>query len=581
MIKTLISLLPEQSRPRLARFLVLAVVSVIVRAVSVVMLVPLVSALIDGENSRALAWAGALTVATILGWWIDAAASKISYELGFALLNSSQHAVAERLSQIRLTWFSASNTATARQAIAATGPDMVGVVIYLVVPVLTAMLLPVVIAVALIPIAWPLAVVAMLGAPMLLAALWGTGAISQRADHVADEANSAMTERVIEFARTQPALRLARRSGSERSLAGAAVARQHGATLGLILMQIPGLLLFSLASQIAVFALAGTTAWLTVRGDLTAAQAVALIVVAVRYLEPFTVLGELAGGLETIRLTLRRIASVLAGPTDTAGTQQPARPGRAPRIEFEKVSFHYGDPAYPVLDELDLVLDAGAATAIIGPSGSGKSTVLALVAGLHQPTGGRIVVDGVDAAQLDSAARRALVSMVFQQPYLMPGTIDENIYAGHPDASDDDVRRVTALARVDEIIDRLPDGAASKVGEGGALLSGGERQRVSIARALIKPAPILLIDEATSALDNENERAVVDALSVDDERTRVIVAHRRSSIRRADRVVVLERGKVVESGTPEELLASGGRFSTFWEHRGAAASWKITSQLTL
>ncbi|MFW0791804.1 ABC transporter ATP-binding protein [Gordonia sp. CPCC 205333] len=579
MIRTLLSLLPPQSRPRLTRFLVLAVVSVIARAVSVVMLVPLISALLDGENSTALAWVGALTVATLVGWVTDSAASKVSYELGFTLLGSAQHGVAERLSRIRLTWFSASNTATARQAIAATGPDLVGVIIYLVVPLLSAVLLPIVIALALIPIAWPLAIVAALGVPLMLAALWATGAISQRADHVADEANSELAERVIEFARTQPALRVARRSGAERSLAGDAVASQHGALLRLILMQIPGQILFSLASQIALFALAGTAAWLTVRGDLTAAQAVALIVVAVRYLEPFTVVGELAGGLETIRITLRRIGAVLEAPIDTVGSAHPARPGRAPRIEFENVSFHYGDPAHPVLDELNLTLDAGAATAIIGPSGSGKSTILSLVAGLHEPTAGRVLIDGIDAADLDLAARRSLVSVVFQQPHLMPGTIEENILAGDPGASPDGVGRARSLARVDEIVDRLPDGVASKVGEGGALLSGGERQRVSIARAMLKPAPILLIDEATSALDNENERAVVDALSAHDERTRVIVAHRRAGIRNADRVVVIESGTVVESGTPDELLAAGGRFATFWEHRGAAASWKITEEV--
>ncbi len=575
MIRTLISLLPQQSRPQLTRFVLLVVASVILRAVSVVMLVPLVSALMDGANGAALKWVGALTIATIAGWIIDSAASRISYELGFTLLGSAQHGVAQRLSQVRLTWFSASNTATARQAIAATGPDMVGVVIYLVVPLLSAVLLPVVIALALIPIAWPLAIVAAAGVPLMLAALWGTGAISQRADHVADEANSAMTERVIEFARTQPALRVARRSGAERSLAGAAVARQHGAVLRLILMQIPGQVLFSLASQIALFALAVTAAWLTVRGDLSAAQAVALIVVAVRYLEPFTVVGELAGGLETIRITLRRIAAVLDAPVDPVGERGLARPGHAPRIEFESVSFDYGDPSQPVLRNLDLVLEAGAATAIVGASGSGKSTILGLIAGLHQPTSGRILVDGVDAAELDLQSRRELVSMVFQQPYLMSGSIEENVLAGDPAAEVSRVGRATSLARVDEITGRLPEGAASKVGEGGTMLSGGERQRVSIARALLKPAPVLLIDEATSALDNENERAVVDALSADQDRTRVIVAHRRAGIRGVDRVVVVERGQAVESGTPDELIASGGRFATFWDQRGEAASWTV------
>jgi len=215
-------------------------------------------------------------------------------------------------------------------------------------------------------------------------------------------------------------------------------------------------------------------------------------------------------------------------------------------------------------------------TAIVGPSGSGKSTLLALIAGLHEPTRGRVLIDGADAATLNAEARRAASSVVFQQPYLFHGTIRDNVFAGDPGAGDERFARAVALARVDELNARLPDGVDTIVGEAGSALSGGERQRVSIARALLKPAPILLVDEATSALDTENEAAVVDALTADPQsRTHVIVAHRLASIRHADRVLFLDDGRVVEDGTVDELLTAGGRFDEFWRQQRDAAQWRI------
>jgi ATP-binding cassette subfamily B protein IrtB len=226
-----------------------------------------------------------------------------------------------------------------------------------------------------------------------------------------------------------------------------------------------------------------------------------------------------------------------------AGTETLRAPATAPRIE--DVEFSYGGATAPVLSRMSFALQPGTTTAIVGPSGSGKSTILAL-------------------------------SVVFQHPYLFHGTIRENVFAGDPGADDDQFSRAVALAWVDELTDRLPEGAESIVGEAGSALSGGERQRVSIARALLKPAPILLVDEATSALDTENEATVVDALTADPQsRTRVIVFHRLASIRHADRVLFLDDGRVVEDGSVDELLSAGGRFDEFWRQQQDAAEWRI------
>ena len=576
MIRTLIALVPAEKRVKVGVYAVLTLMSVLIRAAGTVLLVPLVAALFSDSPSDAVPWLGWLTAATVAGWIVDTTTSRLGFDLGFAVLDNTQHDVADRLPNIRLDWLAGdngANTANTRQAIAATGPELVGLVVNLLTPLIGAMLLPAAIAVALIAVSPPLGLSALAGVVVLLGALWASGRLSRKADAVADETNRAFAERIIEFARTQQALRAARRAEPARSLVGDALAAQHGASVRLLGMQIPGQLLFSLASQLALIALAGMATVLTIRGSLSVPEAIALIVVIARYLEPFTALSELAPAIESTRATLYRIGSVLSAPTLTAGTVV-VEQNSVPCIEFDEVSFAYGDN--PVLDKVSFVLEPGGTTAIVGPSGSGKSTILSLIAGLHQPTAGRVLIDGVDAATLEPETRRAATSVVFQHPYLFDGSVRDNVAVGDPATDTDRLAAAMRLARVDELTARLADGDATKVGEAGAALSGGERQRVSIARALVKPAPILLVDEATSALDTENEAAVVDALTVDlQPRTRVIVAHRLASIRHADRVLFVDGGRIIEDGSIDDLLGAGGQFGEFWRQQHAAADWQI------
>ena len=574
MIRTVLRLLPDEQRARVGGYGALTLVSVLLRGAGVVLLVPLVAALFTTTPADALGWLAALTGCTLLGWLVDARAASIGYDLGFSLLTDAQHRVADRLARVPLGWFTPERTATARQAIAATGPDLVGLFAYLVTPLVQALALPVVIAVALLPIAWPLGLAALAGVPVLLGALWASGRISGRADQVADAANTALTERIVEFARTQQALRAARRVTPARSQAGAALTGQHAATVRLLALQVPGQLLFSLATQVALVLLAGTTTVLAVRGDLDVPAAIALVVGIARYLEPFAALGELAPGLAAIRTTLARVASVLAAPVLENPAPASARHGDAPAVELRELRFGYAPHLPPVLDGFTARFEPGSTTAIVGPSGSGKSTVLALLAGLREPDAGAVLLDGVPVGAVD---RALLSSVVFQHPYLFAGTVAENVRTGDPAATDAQQQEAIARARVDELVERLPDGVHTPVGEGGAALSGGERQRISIARALVKPAPVLLIDEATSALDAENERAVAAAVTTgaDRQQTTIVVAHRLSTIAGADRVLFLDQGRIVEDGTVAELLAAGGRFAQFWQQQRAAAGWRL------
>ena len=215
-------------------------------------------------------------------------------------------------------------------------------------------------------------------------------------------------------------------------------------------------------------------------------------------------------------------------------------------------------------------------TAIVGASGSGKTTILRLIARFWDVGSGSVRIGGVDVRDMTTEDLMARISVVFQDVYLFDGSIAENIRLGRPEASDAEVLEAARLARVDDIAARLPGGLDAGVGEGGAVLSGGERQRVSIARAILKDAPIVLLDEATSALDPLNEAAVQAALhALTRGKTLVIVAHRLQTVRQAQQILVLEGGRITEQGAHDDLIALNGRYAAFWMERRRAAGWRI------
>jgi len=217
-------------------------------------------------------------------------------------------------------------------------------------------------------------------------------------------------------------------------------------------------------------------------------------------------------------------------------------------------------------------------TALIGASGSGKSTVMRLIARFFDTTRGEVLIGGVDVRDMGDAQLAVQISQIFQDSYLLCGSIADNIRIGKPDASDEQVLQAAQQAGLDEVIARLPEGMLTLVGENGARLSGGERQRIAIARALIKESPILLVDEATAALDAENQAIIAQTLArLKGQRTLIVIAHQLSTIAMADQIVVLEGGAVVECGSPVQLLARQGRYAQFLTQRRVAKGWRMES----
>jgi len=314
------------------------------------------------------------------------------------------------------------------------------------------------------------------------------------------------------------------------------------------------------------------TLWLLYDKQLTLGEFYALFFYSFPIFSPLAELGAIIAQYQEAKASMEKLEEVLAIPP----APKPAEPvavGALMRVAFDDVSFTYPSASTPSLDAIDLEIRGGETVAFVGPSGSGKTSLVKLLVGLYRPTSGSLTVNGVDIAQIDSDELRGRIGLVTQETQLFAGTIRDNLLFVNPKATDAQCVEVLRQAAALPIIERGGKGLDTKIGEGGIKISGGERQRLAIARALLREPELMIFDEATSSLDSITEKAITETIreltTNGHRRMTVLVAHRLSTIAHAQRIHVLAKGKIVETGTHASLLAAGGLYAALWREQSA------------
>ena len=555
------------------------VASSVLQGVTLALMIPFLRALY-GRSESLTAWLVVVVALGALTVLVDAVAMYRSYRVSvFEVCDTMIDRVAEHVLSLPLGWFDAGRRAA---VVNATSKEVntLSHLTSLVIPSLcNAFIVPLVMLVATAFVEWPLALI-MAITIVPLALTWRLMlAATTRANEMEDSASADAAGRLVEFARLQAVLRAtgATEAGwdplratldadSEATLAGLRIKGRPAQAFNLIVN-----LAFALVMAAGLSAVSGH--------GLDVVAYLAIVTVASRMLLPLTRAALLSAEADHARIALRAMSSILdAEPLPEPAPDERSRP-EGTAIALSGVSFSY-DEGRPVLADVSLTAPQGRVTALVGPSGAGKSTILRLIARFWDVDAGAVTIGGADVRALPATEIMGLTSMVFQDVYLFDTTIRENLRIARPEATDAELEAAARRARLDGVIEALPHGWDTEVGPGGLSLSGGERQRVSIARAFVKDAPILLLDEMTSALDGENESAITEIIrELSHGRTVMMVAHRLSTIRRADEVVFLEPAdggaRVVQRGAPTERAVGTGPFRDFVEASGTASRWHL------
>ena len=570
-------LMTEESWGRMVRGLALGAFNGALSGLALLTLLPASVALASGGTCWGLGFGGwlvALAACAVVSTVTDFQGQRTSMTGALGFMHDVHHAVGDKIARLPLRWFDSDTAGTMSRAVSQEMLSLGESAAHFLYRIASTTAGCAVIWIGSWAWDWRLGLFLTVGAPAMALFIALARRLVDRGKAIAEPAERELATRVVELARCQGALRSCRAVGRYGRLRAAFDDGARAAARALW-WETGGNLLSGAFTQVVVVGMIMLTASFAVAGTMDPLPAIATIGMCLRFTTMLDDVGAAVFGVEERRQMMNHLDAVMDAEVmdEPASRAELSEPGA---VELDGVVFGYRT-GKRVLDGVSLRVPARSMCAIVGPSGSGKTTIARLVARFWDVGSGTVRVGGADVRDMPTAQLMEQLSMVFQDVYLFDDTLAANIRVGDPRADDERVRRAADLAGVTEIVARLPGGWDARVGEGGRALSGGERQRVSIARALLKRAPIVLLDEATSALDAENEANVVAAIEeLRRASTLVVIAHKLETISAADQVVVLgDDGRVAQVGRHEQLVEVDGPYRDFWTQRTRARGWAL------
>ncbi len=511
----------------------------------------------------------ASVLGTILFW--DLAHAKEG-EGSYRTCENKRIQIGNRMKYMPMGYFNSHSLGNLTSVATATMSDLESMAFVVIVRTLVGVIHAVIFSLAMCYFNWKLSLIFLLGVILFMIINTMLLHCSRRLSPKRLEAQTKFMDAVLEYIQGMGVVRAFHMVNQSNSAMGKTIEETQKKNMLLERRRIPYIAAEQIVLRIASATAAFCSIALFINGTLEMTYCLMILVSAFMIYSQLESAGEMFFMLSMIDASIDRVEEINQSPQiDIDGKEQ--NPGRLD-IEMQDVSFSYGDKK--VIDHVSLSIPQGTTTAIVGPSGSGKTTLVNLIARFWDVGAGSVRIGGIDVRdyKLDSLMKN--ISMVFQNVYLFPDTIENNIKFGSPNATHEDVVRAAKAARCHEFISALPEGYQTVIGESGATISGGEKQRISIARAIMKDAPIIILDEATANVDPENEAELQKAIeALTQGKTIIMIAHRLKTVKNADQIIVINQGKISQQGTHDELIKQAGIYADFVGMREKAIGWKI------